>query len=44
MGCAESTAAKEAVARSKEIDKSLRRDGESASREVKLLLLGKTKK
>ena len=32
---------KEAAERSKKIDQELRRDGELASREVKLLLLGK---
>lgn len=41
MGCAVSTAVdKEAAARSKMIDKDLRADGERASKEVKLLLLG----
>ena len=40
MGCAVSTLEKEAAARSKKIDMELRRDGEKASREVKLLLLG----
>jgi guanine nucleotide-binding protein G(i) subunit alpha len=41
MGCAESTAAeKEAVERSKKIDKDLRAEGERQAREVKLLLLG----
>lgn len=41
MGCAVSTAAdKEAVERSKKIDKDLRADGEKQAREVKLLLLG----
>ncbi len=42
MGCAVSTLEKEAAERSKKIDQELRRDGEKASREVKLLLLGKT--
>lgn len=42
MGCAVSTDDKEAVERSKQIDKTLRADGEKASREVKLLLLGKS--
>lgn len=42
MGCAVSSAAdKEAVERSKKIDKDLRADGERQAREVKLLLLGK---
>ena len=40
MGCAVSTLEKEAAERSKKIDQELRRDGEKASREVKLLLLG----
>ena len=40
MGCAVSTDDAAAVERSKAIDKSLRADGERASREVKLLLLG----
>jgi len=41
MGCAVSTAAdREALARSKKIDKDLRIEGEKASKEVKLLLLG----
>ncbi len=41
MGCAVSTENKAAVERSKQIEKQLRADGEKASREVKLLLLGK---
>lgn len=41
MGCAVSSADKEAVERSKKIDKDLRADGERQAREVKLLLLGK---
>ncbi|KAF2354337.1 Guanine nucleotide binding protein (G-protein) alpha subunit [Trinorchestia longiramus] len=41
MGCAVSTTAdREALERSKKIDKDLRMEGEKASREVKLLLLG----
>lgn len=40
MGCAVSADDKAAVERSKQIDKVLRQDGEKASREVKLLLLG----
>ena len=44
MGCAVSTDDKAAVERSKQIDKSLRADGEKAAREVKLLLLGKYNK
>lgn len=40
MGCAISSGEKEAVERSKKIDKDLRADGEKAAREVKLLLLG----
>lgn len=42
MGCTISSGEKEAVERSKKIDKSLRADGEKAAREVKLLLLGKS--
>ena len=41
MGCTLSAYEKEAAERSKKIDQELRRDGELASREVKLLLLGK---
>lgn len=41
MGCTLSTEDKAAVERSKMIDRNLRDDGEKASREVKLLLLGK---
>lgn len=42
MGCAVSTnGEKEAIERSKKIDKDLKADGERAAREVKLLLLGK---
>lgn len=41
MGCAVSTSRdKEAVERSKNIDRALRADGERAASEVKLLLLG----
>ncbi|TRY54852.1 hypothetical protein DNTS_001809 [Danionella cerebrum] len=40
MGCTLSTGDKSAQERSKMIDKNLRDDGEKASREVKLLLLG----
>lgn len=41
MGCAVSSEGdKAAVERSRKIDKDLRADGERASREVKLLLLG----
>lgn len=41
MGCAVSAARdKEAVERSKNIDRALRADGEKAASEVKLLLLG----
>ncbi|XP_050527490.1 guanine nucleotide-binding protein G(i) subunit alpha [Daktulosphaira vitifoliae] len=40
MGCTISSGEKEAVERSKKIDKTLRADGEKAAREVKLLLLG----
>lgn len=41
MGCAiSSSGEKEAVERSKKIDKDLRADGERAAKEVKLLLLG----
>ena len=42
MGCAVSALEKEAAERSKKIDQELRRDGEKAKLEVKLLLLGKT--
>ena len=42
MGCAVSSLEKEAAERSKKIDQELKRDGEKASRQVKLLLLGKT--
>ena len=41
MGCAESTEDRAAQERSRQIDRTLRADGEKASREVKLLLLGK---
>lgn len=40
MGCTLSSDDKSAQERSKMIDKNLRDDGEKASREVKLLLLG----
>lgn len=40
MGCTLSTEDKAAMERSKMIDRNLRDDGEKASREVKLLLLG----
>jgi len=40
MGCVTSQEDKAAVERSKQIDKTLRIDGEKAAREVKLLLLG----
>ena len=40
MGCAMSSDDKLAQERSKQIDRSLRADGEKVSREVKLLLLG----
>ncbi|XP_052086156.1 guanine nucleotide-binding protein G(i) subunit alpha [Mytilus californianus] len=40
MGCATSSDDKAASERSKQIDKTLRADGEKAAREVKLLLLG----
>uniref|UniRef100_UPI00358EBCA7 guanine nucleotide-binding protein G(i) subunit alpha-1-like n=1 Tax=Myxine glutinosa TaxID=7769 RepID=UPI00358EBCA7 len=40
MGCSISSEDKVAVQRSKQIDKNLRQDGDKASREVKLLLLG----
>ncbi|CAB4069652.1 GNAI [Lepeophtheirus salmonis] len=40
MGCAVSSLEKEAIERSKKIDQELKRDGEKASKEVKLLLLG----
>lgn len=41
MGCTISQIDKEAVERSKMIDKNLKADGERSAREVKLLLLGK---
>lgn len=41
MGCTISAEDKAAVERSKMIDKNLREDRDKASREVKLLLLGK---
>ena len=41
MGCTISQVDKEAVERSKMIDKNLKADGERSAREVKLLLLGK---
>ena len=44
MGCAVSALEKEAAERSKKIDQELRRDGEKAKLEVKLLLLGKSAK
>jgi len=40
MGCAVSSMEKEAAERSRKIDRELAIDGEKASREVKLLLLG----
>ena len=40
MGCTISQVDKEAVERSKMIDKNLKLDGERSAREVKLLLLG----
>ena len=42
MGCAVSTDDKAASERSRQIDKNLRVDGDRQSREVKLLLLGKS--
>lgn len=42
MGCAVSSDDKAAQERSKQIDKTLRADGEKAAREVKLLLLGES--
>ena len=44
MGCAVSSEDRAAAERSKQIDKTLRADGEKASREVKLLLLGKAER
>ena len=41
MGCAVSSMEKEAAERSRKIDRELQKDGEKASKEVKLLLLGK---
>lgn len=43
MGCTVSAEDKLAAERSKMIDKNLREDGEKAAREVKLLLLGKSR-
>ena len=40
MGCGMSLEEREAASRSHEIDQMLRREGEKAAREVKLLLLG----
>lgn len=40
MGCAVSAEERSAQARSRDIDRVLKQDGERASREVKLLLLG----
>lgn len=42
MGCTLSAEDKAAMERSKMIDRNLREDGEKASREVKLLLLGES--
>ena len=43
MGCAVSSSAdKEAIERSKKIDRDLKADQEKQAREVKLLLLGKS--
>ena len=41
MGCTVSQAEKDAVSRSKEIDRTLRHDSRKRANEVKLLLLGK---
>ena len=43
MGCAVSSTEKQAAERSKKIDQELRKDGERASKEVKLLLLGESR-
>jgi len=43
MGCSISSEDKVAVQRSKQIDRNLREDGDKASREVKLLLLGESR-
>lgn len=40
MGCVESIEQKEATARSKNIDKSLKADCEASCRQAKILLLG----
>ncbi len=40
MGCGMSTEERAAASRSHEIDQMLRKEGEKAAREVKLLLLG----
>lgn len=42
MGCINSKNQKEAISRSKQIDKILRADGEKLTSEVKLLLLGES--
>ena len=42
MGCTLSAEERAAMDRSKEIDQMLRREGDKQSREVKLLLLGKS--
>lgn len=44
MGCTVSAEDKAAAERSKMIDKNLREDGEKAAREVKLLLLGRSRR
>lgn len=41
MGCGVSVEEREAALRSRDIDRALRKDGEVASKRVKLLLLGK---
>lgn len=42
MGCGVSVEEREAALRSRDIDRSLRKDGEVASKRVKLLLLGES--
>ena len=41
MGCGQSTEERQAISRSKAIEKTLKQDGDKALKEVKLLLLGK---
>lgn len=41
MGCAMSAEERQALARSKQIEKNLKEDGAQAAKDIKLLLLGK---